>query len=207
MYVMLTLRVNVSVVLSITKILTLTMAGIVVPIGLTGLGQLAFVALVYLVAWITHKANPLTRRLRMSEAKTVYKYLTTRVLPASPQALVTYPKIEEDTGVPMGKYGEHIGQVLGVIQQDCASRGLPPLASIAVPTGDKIPGKGYFTDLAEIQRNGNPAGWRIDDGVDRWLKGHTPRGFDKVAERHGYSEMVQEHQRSVWAHGVWPASL
>ncbi len=199
---------------------------IVVPIGLTGLGQLAFVALVYLVAWITYKANPLTRRLTMSvaqEARTVYEYLTTRVLPASPQALVTcqkieedtgvpmgeylvtYPGIEKDTGVPMGKYGEHIGQVLGVIQQGCASRGLPPLASIAVPTGDDIPGKGYFTDLAEIQRNGNPAGWRIDDGVDRWL--HAPRGFDRKAERYGYREMVQEHQRSVWAHGVWPASL
>ena len=134
------------------------------------------------------------------EARTVYEYLTTRVLPASPQDVVTYPKIEGDTGVPMGEHGEHIGQVLGMIQQGCARGDLPPLASIVVPTGDDIPGKGYFTELAKIQLNGNPAGWRIDDGVDRWLKGHAPRGFDKVAERYRYREMVQEHQRNLSCH-------
>jgi hypothetical protein len=121
--------------------------------------------------------------------------------------MVTYPKIEGDTGVPMGEYGAYIGQVLGMIQQGCARRGLPPLTSIVVSTVDQIPGKGYFTELAGIQLNGNPAGWRIDAGVDRWLRGRTPRGFDKVTERYQYRDMVQEHQRSVWAHGVWPASL
>jgi hypothetical protein len=140
------------------------------------------------------------------DARTVYEYLVTHVL-GERRATVTYKQIHEDCGVAYGEYGGHIGQVLGVISRSCAEKHFPPLTSIVVNTGDDIPGPGYFIELARIQKRGNPAGWRIDGGIDRWDQRPVPRGFDKVANRYEYREMIAEHQLNVFDFIRWPPEL
>jgi hypothetical protein len=147
-----------------------------------------------------------------THAQTLYSYLTTQILASSPQATVTYGKIEKATGVPIGPEAGYMGQVLGAIHKGCAAHGLPPLTAIAVQDhGDsdamKMPGSGYFVELAGIRQNGNPAGWRIDPGIERWLRRPGPRGFDKDTDRWGYQAMIAEHQQSVWSQGQWPPTL
>ncbi len=141
------------------------------------------------------------------DVRAVYEYLTTQVLPAGKSPTVTYGQIEKATGVLMGEYGGHIGQVLGEISRRCANQGLPPLTSIVISSTDKIPGSGYFIEMAQMLKRGNPADWRIDPGIERWDQRPTPRGFNKNTDRWNYRPMIDEHQQSVWAQADWPASL
>jgi hypothetical protein len=143
----------------------------------------------------------------LDDVQAVYKFLTTQILPMANKATVTYGRIERDTGVPIGEYGGYIGEVLGEIADRCADRGLPPLTSIVVNAADGIPGSGFFVEMAEVQQRGNPAGWRIDPGVERWIQRPAPPGFDKASERWNYRAMITEQQESVWGHATWPPSL
>jgi hypothetical protein len=142
-----------------------------------------------------------------SDAQKVYEYLTTQVLSSSPRKPVPYGQVEKDTDVPIGEHGAYIGQVLGVVSRSCMRRGLPPLTSIVVRGDDQMPGSGYFVELATADQDGNPAGWRIDPGIDRWIRKPTPAGFDKDTDRWAYQQMIAEHQQSVWHHAGWPTSL
>ena len=63
------------------------------------------------------------------DVRAVYEYLTTQVLPGANRPTVTYGRIEQVTGVPIGEHGGHIGQVLGEISRRCSEQGLPPLRS------------------------------------------------------------------------------
>ena len=141
------------------------------------------------------------------DVRVVYKYLTTQVLPGASRPTVTYGQIEQDTRVPIGEHGGYIGQVLGEISRRCAEQGLPPLPSVVINATDEIPGSGYFVEMARMLRRGNPSGWRIDPGIERWDQRPSPRGFDKDLDRWDYRPMIAENQESVWAQSVWPRSL
>jgi hypothetical protein len=141
------------------------------------------------------------------DVRAVYEYLTAKVLPGAVQATVTYGAIEAATGVPRGEYGGYIGQILGEISRRCAEKNLPPLTSIVINKQDGIPGSGYFVEMAQMIERGNPAGWRIDPGIDRWDKRPVPPGFDKDMDRWNYRPMIEENQRSVWSQSSWPSAL
>jgi len=182
------------------------------------------------------------------DVRAVYEYLTTQVLPGANQPTVTYGQIEQETGVPIGEYGGHIGRVLGEISRRCSDQRLPPLTSIVLPrqgsfaslhiltrrasegsealpslarrvrmsffgarviinATDGIPGSGYLVEMAQMLRRGNPGGWRIDQGIERWDQKPAPRGFSKDLDRWNYRPMIAENQESVWAQPVWPRSL
>jgi hypothetical protein len=142
-----------------------------------------------------------------SDARTIYEYLTTQFLPNNPRGTITYTQLQQATGVEIGVEGGYMGQVLGAVSEGCASHRLPPLTAIVVGAGTSMPGKGYFTELALLQQKGNPGGWRIDQGIDRWLPGRAPAGFDKDTARWGYQPMIDSHQESVWGNQAWPESL
>jgi hypothetical protein len=141
------------------------------------------------------------------DVRSVYEYLTTRVLPGANRPTVTYGSIERDTDVLMGEFGGYIGKVLGEISRRCSAHGLPPLTSIVINANDGIPGSGYFVEMAQMIRRGNPCGWRIDPGVERWDQKPAPKGFDKDLDRWNYRPMIAENQESVWAQGTWPRLL
>jgi hypothetical protein len=141
------------------------------------------------------------------DVRAVYEYLTNADLPGSDRPTVTYGQIESATGVPIGANGGHIGRVLGEISRRCSEHGLPPLTSIVVSATDQIPGTGYFVEMAQMIARGNPAGWRIDPGIERWDQRPAPSGFDKDIDRWNYRAMIQEHQQSVWSHTGWPRLL
>ena len=141
------------------------------------------------------------------DVRAVYEYLTTQVLSGANQPTVTYGQIEQETGVPIGEYGGHIGRVLGEISRRCTDQRLPPLTSIVINATDEIPGSGYFVEMAQMLRRGNPGGWRIDQGIERWDQKPAPRGFSKDLDRWNYRPMIAENQESVWAQPVWPRSL
>ncbi len=141
------------------------------------------------------------------DVRAVYEYLTTQVLPGANRPTVTYGRIEQDTRVPIGEHGGYIGQVLGEISRRCSEGGLPPITSIVINGTDGIPGSGYFVEMAQMLRRGNPCGWRIDQGIERWDQKPAPRGFSKDLDRWNYKPMIAENQESVWAQPVWPRSL
>jgi len=141
------------------------------------------------------------------DVRAVYEYLTTQVLPDANRPTVTYGQIEQETGVPIGEYGGHIGRVLGEISRRCSDQRLPPFTSIVINATDGIPGSGYFVEMAQMLRRGNPGGWRIDQGIERWDQKPAPRGFSKDLDRWNYRPMIAENQESVWAQPVWPRSL
>ena len=142
------------------------------------------------------------------DARTIYNYLRGLLASENERPKTTYGQVERATGVPAGEHGGYMGKVLGHISWGCAQRQLPPLTSIVVRPGrDEIPGPGYFDELANLSRAGNPGGWHIDQGITRWGTGRRPPDLDKVTERWMYREMVEEHQEHVWAQREWPDSL
>ena len=95
------------------------------------------------------------------DVRAVYEYLTTQVLPGANQPTVTYGQIEQETGVPIGEYGGHIGRVLGEISRRCTDQRLPPLTSIVINATDRDTGlrllRGNGTDASSGQS------WRLAD--------------------------------------------
>ena len=141
------------------------------------------------------------------DVRTVYEYLTTEALPSAVHATATYGMIEQATGVPIGEFGGYIGQILGEVSRLCFEHNLPPLTSIVISKADGMPGSGYFVEMTQMLTRGNPGGWRIDPGIDRWGKKPAPRCFDKEIERWNYRPMIAENQQSVWSQPSWPSSL
>ncbi len=141
------------------------------------------------------------------EAIRVYRYLVETVLPSSTTPTTTYGAIEQNTGVPIGPEGGHIGTVLGEVSRSCNSILLPPLTVIVLPKGDVLPSSGYFVELAQFLRDGNPGGWPIDPGVARWIARPKPRGFDKSDNRYEHQGMIAAHKKSVWDYHDLPPTI
>ena len=95
------------------------------------------------------------------DVRAVYEYLTTQVLPGANQPRSLTDKSSKRLSADRGIRRSY-GRVLSEISRRCSEERLPPLASIAINATDEIPGSGYFVEMAQMLRRGNPGGWRMD---------------------------------------------
>jgi hypothetical protein len=139
-------------------------------------------------------------------AKLIYNFLRKDVVPS--KRVVTYGKISDETGVPLGPGGGAVTEALYEIFRKCDEGTLPPLSAIAVQDHSEydqgrhgMTGGGYLSAEAESP---NLAGRPRSAGWERWR--NKPRPKDE--ETWAMKDMIQAHQNMVWDYPhTWPEEL